>query len=222
MLQEVHLPLGLVQQASQPDRAVNGSNAGSNTGRNSSSSKLLVGSRVLVLPRGSWLWQPGEVTAVQQQDAQQCTTPAGGSNTGSSGGSSYTVQLVGQQRILTVGQDCIVSVEAAAALTDTQLESNEAADIAATAATAVTAVTAATAAAVAMGGSSRAPSGSTGLAVGSGSDMSFSSEEGGSGGETDDEASSEMEERHLGGMGDVLDHARCAVHRIIEVVQQDH
>jgi hypothetical protein len=111
---------------------------------------------------------------------------------------------------LTVGQDCIVSVEAAAALTDTQLESNEAADIAATAA------------AVAMGGSSRAPSGSTGLAGGSGSDMSFSSEEGDSGGESDDETSSEMEERHLGGVGDVLDHARCAVHRILEVVQQDH
>jgi hypothetical protein len=209
MLQEVHLPLGLVQQASQPAVALNGS-TGSNIGSSSSSSKLSVGSRVLVLPRGSWLWQPGEVTAVQQQDPQQCNQPAGGSNGGSSGGSSYTVQLVGQQRILTVGQDSVVSVEAAAAVSDTQLESIEAAaDIAATAATAAVA---------AVGGSSRVASGSTGLAGGSGSDMSFSSEDGGSGGESDDEASSEMEERHLGGVRDVLDHARWAVQcRITEV-----
>jgi hypothetical protein len=89
--------------------------------------------------------------------------------------------------MLTVDQDCIVAVEQAAALSSEDLEAGNTA-----------AAAAAAAAAFGDGGDS-------------GSEMSFSSGEGGiSGDDSEDELSSEMEERHLGGLGCVMDHARCA------------
>jgi hypothetical protein len=201
MLQEVTLPMGLVQP-------LDSSAAPGSSSSSSSTKQLSVGSRVLVLPRGSWLWQPGEVLTVQQQQQQAAAasdtvspadTSASGSNTGSSA-CMYTVQLVGQQRNLTVNSECIVAAECAAAV----------------GAPDDTAAVAAAAAAAAFGASSMSAAGD---GSDSGSDMSCSSGEGVSGGESDDEASedsaSKMGERRLGAAGsrfgstDVLDHARC-------------
>lgn len=204
MLQEVTLPLGLVQPL-DPSAA---------SGSSSSSKQLCVGSRVLVLPRGNWLWQPGEVLTVQQQQQQPAAaasdtvSPADASAAGSNAGSTactYTVQLVGQQRILTVNSECIVAAERAAAVGSPDQHVADAATAAA---------------ATASGANSMSV---TGNGSDSGSDMSCSSGEGGSGGETDDEASedsaSEMGVRRLGAAGsrfgstDVLDHARWVQYR---------
>lgn len=211
MLQEVHLPLGLVQPNSTDGAA----------GPGSSSTQLSVGCRVLVLPRGSWLWQPAEVTAVQQaagasaedpqqqppsQHQQQHRQQQDNSSTGASSSSCrYTVQLVGQQRVLTLAAEYIVPAQLAAAQSGEQQEAGTA-----------SAAAAATAAAVC--GSSHAAEGSGVDQEGgedSGSDMSFSSEGRSSGANSDDEASSSGDEgvRRLGAPADsstdVLDHARC-------------
>jgi len=212
MLQDVHLPLGLVQPNSTDDAAREGS----------SSSLLSVGSRVLVLPRGSWLWQAAEVTAVQpeagasagdsgqqpplqhqQQHRQQQEDPS--TRASSSSSCRYTVQLVGQQRVLTLAAEYIVPAQLAAAESGEQQEAG-----------AASAAAAATAAAV--HGSSHAAEGSAVDQEGdedSGSDMSFSSGGRSSGASSDDEASSSGGEgvRRLGALPDsstdVLDHARC-------------
>lgn len=217
MLQEVHLPLGLVQPLPDKAASTEDPHARADT-TNSSRGGLVVGSRVLVLPPDSWLWQPAEVTAVLQPAAAaseeapahahtQQQAQADGSVTASGTNSSrYTVQLVRQQRILTVPTDAVIPVQHAAALSSDQQAAGAAAGAAAAAVS--------EAAAAAFGGSKAEDDADV---SDSGSDMSVSSDAGISGASSDDEASSSSSDgegvRRLGAPAgssvDVLDHARC-------------